>query len=733
MISPEQFHTCHDCQKFTIDIEKKPPSLHPSHDKNNRSDIFLFNATLEDVLTGLINGCELCLWLDSLWGGEPSSDQERYGILKASENTARIVVCAETYSMSLVDRYPVDEIMFFGLWEENAPSRPHWGKCLVFGKCSIDIFTTQDEDASHFIRNRPINCSPGSTKSLGLVRQWLQQCQTSHVRCREFSQDYMPLRVLRISSGCSSCDFHVALDTTTKAEPFAALSYCWGGDQVYKTTKARIQSTDASLQWCKISKSLQDAIKVTAALGLQCLWVDSMCIIQDDEDDKAVQIADMARIYSQATVTIIASRASRAVDGFLGEINLRSQTSLAVRLPFRCPGKDRTVGSAYLTHIEGSKNSSEPIDARAWTLQERYLSNRVIEFGSLQTGWTCASSSASTITSNNTYVDGWKWDKSHEGYNSQMLYLHADLLADLAEFAIQHSSAAWICDWLNSRWETVLSEYTPRLLSVPTDRILGISGVADMFLSHRRNEGRNESEEYLAGMWKSSLPSMLCWHAVSGAKDRGRLPPPPEIYQGPSWSWAGVNCHVSFIFGRACNSDCRTVLLDADIKLANNSAKCGSVTRAVLTLKGRMRPALWNLVDGTLEVDADREVAMRGEVRDAMGINTRKARLATIYPDTSSSRGESSKEHWPRVPIQLLEIGNCVSLKRRGPVGLVLEPMQVSSDTDIPRFRRLGLFHIDTKQTSATAQLGHPPTQQRELEGLRDFFEGKLAHVIQLE
>ncbi|KAI1127290.1 heterokaryon incompatibility protein-domain-containing protein [Nemania abortiva] len=727
MIPPEHFHSCYDCQKFTIDLEKQQPPLYPGRDKQGSpSDIFFFDATLEDVLNGLTSGCELCLWLDSLWGGDPSSDRERYGVLKASKDTSSIVVCTETYSMSLVDRYPVDEITFFGLWEEGAPSRPHWGKCLVLGRCSVDVFTTPDDDAGHLIRNRPINRFPGSAESLRHVRKWLQKCQTSHAKCRAVSQNYMPLRVLRISSGCGSCDFHVTLDTTTTVsesiEPFAALSYCWGGDQLYKTTKARMQYSDFSLQWCKLSRSLQDAIKVTVALGLECLWVDSMCIVQDDEDDKVVQIADMARIYSQANVTIIASRASRAIDGFLGEINLTSRTLLAVRLPFRCPGKDRTVGSAYLTHIEGSRNSSEPIDSRAWTLQERYLSNRVVEFGSLQTGWTCATSSASS----DSYVDGWRWDKNHEGHKTQMSYLYADLLADLAQFSIQRSSTAWVRDWLDNRWETVLGEYTPRLLSVPTDRILAISGVAEIFLSHMRNDARDETEEYLAGMWKSTLPSMLCWRAVGGVEDRGRLQPTPEIYQGPSWSWVGVNCGVSFIFGRACNRDCRAVLLDADVRLTSTSAKCGSVNHATLTLKGRMRRAFWNLVDGTLEID-------RNEEPQDTDTNTRKVQLATIYPDTSNSLSGLFKNCRLRAPVQLLEVGHCVGLKKRGPVGLVLEPIHASIDQDLPRFRRLGLFHIDTRRILETTQAEYPDIKRPELENLKNFFEGKEAHVIQLE
>ena len=47
------------------------------------------------------------------------------------------------------------------------------------------------------------------------------------------------------------------------------------------------------------------------------LWVDALCIIQDDDRDKAVEIAKMPLIYSQAAVTIVASRSANVHDGFL--------------------------------------------------------------------------------------------------------------------------------------------------------------------------------------------------------------------------------------------------------------------------------------------------------------------------------------------------------------------------------------------------------------------------------
>lgn len=150
--------------------------------------------------------------------------------------------------------------------------------CVVISQhlYSLSLLTRSglDDAAGHLILNRPINCFPGSAENLQLSRQWYQECQTSHTKCGEIQQTYMPLRVLHIIDGCDSCDFHVTLKTRTNDEPiesFAALSYCWGGDQPYKTTKARMQSGQTTLEWHKLPKSLQDALKITSALGLRYL------------------------------------------------------------------------------------------------------------------------------------------------------------------------------------------------------------------------------------------------------------------------------------------------------------------------------------------------------------------------------------------------------------------------------------------------------------------------------
>lgn len=104
-----------------------------------------------------------------------------------------------------------------------------------------------------------------------------------------------------------------------------------------------------------------------------------------------------------------------------------------------------------------------------------------------------------------------------------------------------------------------------------------------------------------------------------------------------------------------------------------------------------------------------------------------------MYPDTCDSADRLTREHGLHVPVWLLEIGLCVGLKKRGPVGLVLEPVNASRNQDPPRFRRLGLFHIDTRKVQQAPQMPHHLIESSGLEQDMDFFEGRRVQTIQLE
>ncbi len=115
---------------------------------------------------------------------------------------------------------------------------------------------------------------------------------------------------------------------------------------------------------------------VTVALGLRFIWIDSLCIIQDDENDKAIEISRMPEVYELAWVTISASSAWGCSDGFLTDRTTIDKYTCAVQ--YRC--RNGRLGSVLLVPQDSPR--ADPLDSRAWALQERLLSPRLIEFAS---------------------------------------------------------------------------------------------------------------------------------------------------------------------------------------------------------------------------------------------------------------------------------------------------------------------------------------------------------------
>jgi hypothetical protein len=117
----------------------------------------------------------------------------------------------------------------------------------------------------------------------------------------------MPNSVLEISDHTSS----VSVRENLSPAPYAVLSYCWGGPQRVSLTTSRKRLGECTIPQDALPQTLQDAVRVARELGLVYLWVDSLCIIQDDIKYKAIEIGRMAAIYQNASVAIIASSAWR--------------------------------------------------------------------------------------------------------------------------------------------------------------------------------------------------------------------------------------------------------------------------------------------------------------------------------------------------------------------------------------------------------------------------------------
>jgi hypothetical protein len=359
-------------------------------------------------------------------------------------------------------------------------------------------------------------------------------------------------------------------------EPYAALSYCWGGDQPHKLTSRNYEEYLIKIDTAQLPLTIRDAVKVAAELGLQYLWIDSLCIVQDDPRDVAKEISQMPDIYSQALVTISTSRAETVIEGFLHEISLADLVTESFKLRVQCP--DEEIGSVFLLGVLDGSALISTLSTRGWTLQERCLSPRILDYGTFQTRWICNSSK-----SLKGFTDGWQrneFEALSECNEWQEL--------EGALFEIEEGKREDKSGQILATWRKLVKAYTHRDLSVSTDRILAISALA-----HRI--GDRLQDQYLAGLWRSRLPFDLLWY-VDEVFDGGRgiSVLRPAKYQGPSWSWVGVNSPVDCFNVSSENCSACVAVLNVDIQLFEPSAKYGSVDLGIVHVEGRVAEALWN-------------------------------------------------------------------------------------------------------------------------------------------
>jgi hypothetical protein len=127
--------------------------------------------------------------------------------------------------------------------------------------------------------------------------------------------------------------FTVARDTTTEMQ-YIALSYCWGTAQHFTTTSANLARMKERIHWDELPQTIKDAVTITRALGIQYLWVDALCIIQDSQEDWEAESKKMADVYWGVLDYFRCARSRRSpwlVSRLEGP---SSQTNKLARLPF---------------------------------------------------------------------------------------------------------------------------------------------------------------------------------------------------------------------------------------------------------------------------------------------------------------------------------------------------------------------------------------------------------------
>lgn len=307
---------------------------------------------------------------------------------------------------------------------------------------------------------------------------------------------------------------------------FAALSYVWGGPQKVSLCKENYSDMlhTGALERGKVSETISDAIDFTASLDIPYLWVDSFCILQNDDTDKAAQIGHMSDVYRDAIFTIVAAEGHHADAGLPGVTKPRTARQVEVALPRSASVAHKSL----LTTLTPRKEFYlSPTDTSIWgsrsrTLQEHALSRRCVIFMDQQVMWHCHESRWLEEVHSKTRLAKVKW----------MSMMEANMVTK-----VDNTSDLW------RTFEVLVRNFKLRTLTHEGDAYDAFSGIlAEM----RRRTG----ESFLWGMPVSTFEHSLCWlpyapytPARRTCLTRRKVTTLKTNVSFPSWSWFGWGSH----------------------------------------------------------------------------------------------------------------------------------------------------------------------------------------------
>ncbi|KAI0157328.1 heterokaryon incompatibility protein-domain-containing protein [Xylariaceae sp. FL1272] len=376
-----------------------------------------------------------------------------------------------------------------------------------------------------------------------MIHDWVTDCLQNHTFCQQIEtsrQRFTPDRLIQLESPDG---IFLSVDHPDTVD-YLALSYCWGGKQIFSTTHDNFVNHHTHIPWAMVPDTFRQAIKITHQLGYKYIWIDALCVIQGDIEDFTNQCKKMGDIYTNAVMVISADSGHSVHTGFLAP---RENASIMVRIPPWKRGRPKEINRTFSFDVKHSShirpvsdglrtrisyevdqvfvrpqfmNSkgyrddhdsfwSAPTFDRGWCFQEQRLASRILHFNEHEMYWECGSRT--------TCECGTLEETQDSGDEGPILLARHLNGASRAPNAIQF-------------WWSMIEEFSSRKFTVATDRLPALSGLAHKMQNTRLGK-------YYAGLWEHDLLTSLLWQTDSEGYDQGF---PSKTYVGPTWSWISI-------------------------------------------------------------------------------------------------------------------------------------------------------------------------------------------------
>lgn len=341
---------------------------------------------------------------------------------------------------------------------------------------------------------------------LDIVRGWITQCQTQHGgECHEPPwlegvEAISPEWLIDVIDNCIV--YHRTPNT-----PYLALSYTWGLGKNLKTTKATLQDLQcpgALISTCfagQLPETIKNTMSLVKALGQRYLWVDALCIIQDDAESLRRNLNQMQLIYANSMLCIMATTGCGADFGLRGLKGLSPARELEMRVYNLADGDRLVAKSLSQDPTAGTKYSYHQ---RGWTFQEWQFSRRRLVFQHGPLEWHCQCA---------------QWREN------QKISLDADERFRSRRVALRPSPSIW-------SFMKMAGTFNTKALTVEEDAPKAFAGIQAML--HRIHPGG-----LLYGLSEFFFEIALAWSSVWSDIER-------RSSGIPSWSWLGWQGEIFF-------------------------------------------------------------------------------------------------------------------------------------------------------------------------------------------
>ncbi|CAH0022440.1 unnamed protein product [Clonostachys rhizophaga] len=424
--------------------------------------------------------------------------------------------------------------------------------------------------------NLNLGTSTADEATWEVVYNWLHDCLDNHERCNQ-PTSYLPPRLLRLEKPTGT--FHIIDGSAiTPGAQYVTLSHSFTPSN-FQLTESTLASLSEPQPLSALPLAYRDAFTIVDRLGLSYLWIDQLCVLQDDQFDQLLNANETSRIFSRALLGICAVVSTDPYSGLFTGRDPDLMIPTILKLPFGgleatsyILETDRELAGADAFHKELASTN-------AHIFRQRLLSPRMVHFGQRLVYWECYGAICDEVN-----LGGWStpagFSMGREGEMADDNTFLNDNWKPLigVQFPVKHNSI----DQIFTRWFHLLREYSRCAVASSDEKLQNIQFVAENMKRSLQGQGCNDTT-YLAGMWKMMLPKGLVW-SVSGAGTR------PAVSQAPSWSWASVDGIIDFHI--RCPTDANTGLFCELVSVGMSLSAEGLLDGAV-TLRGKL--ALANL------------------------------------------------------------------------------------------------------------------------------------------